>query len=233
MNKIIMQDAKSDNATCVEENVLLKIKREEYNESREERLKKQGIEIQCFQYKECTQSCYDKFRLKDLHCKHRIAIEPTPLNNEVYLYAETAFSHYGIKNRFNWSGTENKNGVEKHINIIKKMIDSDFMRPMRIIIDTKGRLWADNTHTCIQWIIREGENICLGDVPYYITDFSNKNEPVFLSIKGSGRDSVKDIKSAIACGYRIEKLVNVGYRPTDVNYQISHLCETPLIKNIT
>lgn len=158
-------------------------------------------------------------RLLDLHCKHIMNMNNH--NKDIYDAAEKAFNAQGVRNRVIWG--VNRNGtIESETAIIKKMVADNFDRPVRIFIDQFERVWADNTHSVISWIIRRGFNCTLNDIPFYMVDL-REDIPRIISVNATVHDSVKDIQMAIGCAYRIKDLIKLGYRSYDLNWSINDL----------
>lgn len=102
------------------------------------------------------------------------------------------------------------------------MANINFKRPARIIIDNRGRLWADNTHTLLSWLYRLGEDATLDMVPFYIVDV-RYSLPRIIDINNTISDSMTDIKKAIACGIRINYYNDMGWRPIEVRWTLEDL----------
>jgi len=105
---------------------------------------------------------------------------------------------------------------------IANMMECDCQRAARFVICRDGRIWADNTHWTIAYILRYGPHTVMNDIPSYLIDFRmeipyviNKGNVVF--------DSTASIKSAIACAKRIQDRVDIGWRPMSLSYTIQDL----------
>lgn len=157
----------------------------------------------------------EEIKLIDLHCKHIMKI--SLYTKHVFDSAERAFRAQNVPNRVIW-GVHRNGTEESERNIIKKMISDNFSRPVRIVIDQFGRVWADNTHTVISWVIRKGVECRLKDIPFYAVDLRETTK--IISINGTVHDSVKEIKTAIACADRIKRLIQFGYRDVGTDWKI-------------
>lgn len=158
--------------------------------------------------------------LMELQCKHIMQVSAN--TQRVFDAAEKAFQAHGIPNRIIW-GSHRGGTKESETAIIRKMAEDNFNRPARIVIDQYGRAWADNTHTVISWIMRKGPACMLSSIPFYAVVLDTV--PAIISVNGSVNDSVKEIKTAIACSDRIGRLIQCGYREKDQFWRISDLIE--------
>lgn len=51
---------------------------------------------------------------------------------------------------------------------IQRFIYDKIIRPVRIVADSEGILWADNLHSAISHVISRGDGCILADIPHYI-----------------------------------------------------------------
>lgn len=163
----------------------------------------------------------DNVRLVDLHCKHIIV--PNEKTIEVERLSKMASEMCGMRDTIKW-GVHRNGTQESEWAIINKMISDNFARPVRIFRDCYERLWADNTHSVISWVLRLGEGTPICSIPYYYVDASF-NEPIVYDVNGTLSDSLNDVRTAVACVERINTKVMCGYRPQDVVWTIKDLIE--------
>lgn len=166
-----------------------------------------GEHIISFEYSEDVE-LYKKVKetfLKKLQCKHIVYID----SDKTELLADAAKE---INYEWVMFGSHRENpSLEKEIDIIDSMISSNYTRPLRIVIDQDNRLWADNTHSTIAFMLKHGYNSRVKDVPFYIVDLRVTPYRI-VSNNGSVLDSKEDIKNAIACAERIKNYVHRGFR---------------------
>ena len=75
-------------------------------------------------------------------------------------------------------------------------------RAVRFVISKDGRIWSDNTHWTLAYLLQKGANSLVSDIPAYIIDF-RKTVPIVFDREGVVFDSIYDIKSSIASAKRI------------------------------
>ena len=95
-------------------------------------------------------------------------------------------------------------------------------RAVRFVISKDGRLWSDNTHWTLAYILEKGTEILVTDIPMYIIDF-RESFPIIYDKDGVVFDSVYDIKCAIASAKRIQERLDLGWRPSEISYTIKQL----------
>ena len=105
---------------------------------------------------------------------------------------------------------------------INNMAQSTCNRAVRFMISKDGRIWSDNTHWTLAYLLHRGDTTLVSDIPAYIIDFREKI-PTIYDKDGVVFDSIYDIKSAIASAKRIQERLDLGWRPFDVSYTIKHL----------
>lgn len=119
-------------------------------------------------------------------------------------------------------GSNHNAVISEEKNRIVNMSKSSCERPVRFVIDNLGRVWADNTHWCIAYIIKYGNDITIGDIPMYIVDFRN-HIPEIINVNNTVYDSLSHIKNAIICAKEIQNRIDQGWRDIDVSYCIKNL----------
>lgn len=105
---------------------------------------------------------------------------------------------------------------------IQNMSHSLCNRAVRLVISKDNRLWSDNTHWTLAYIVGMGSDILVADIPMYIVDF-REPYPVIYDKDGVVFDSIYDIKCAIASAKRIQDRLDLGWRPTELSYTIKCL----------
>ena len=154
-------------------------------------------------------------KIADLECKHVINFN-SPKAKIIYnLGIESGFA--GVI----WGST--RNGTEHTEKaIINQMLETNFNRPLKIVVVKNNRIWADNTHTCIAQILRHGGQVKIKEVPFYIIDLSHKH-PIIVNYNNSVLNSVREIKKAISYAYKIHERNEKGVRPNNITWNIKDL----------
>ena len=102
------------------------------------------------------------------------------------------------------------------------MSKSACFRAVRFVITRDDRIWSDNTHWALAYLIKYGMDVTIMDIPMYIIDF-REDVPTIFDKKGAVFDSLFDIKSAIASAQRIQERLDKGWRPCNLSYKIIDL----------
>lgn len=105
---------------------------------------------------------------------------------------------------------------------IVNMSKSICERAVRFVISKDSRIWSDNTHWTLAYLIKYGMDINIMSIPMYILDFRNEC-PIIFDKNGVVFDSLYDIKSAIASAKRIQERLDKGWRPNNLSYKIDDL----------
>lgn len=105
---------------------------------------------------------------------------------------------------------------------ILNMSHSICHRAVRLVISKDGRLWSDNTHWTLAYILEKGTEILVTDIPMYIIDF-RESVPTIYDKDSVVFDSIYDIKCAIASAKRIQERLDLGWRPSEFSYTIKQL----------
>lgn len=119
-------------------------------------------------------------------------------------------------------------GIHRNSNIrneffrIQNMSRSLCQRAVRFAICSDGKIWSDNTHWTLAYLLKKGANISVSEIPAYIIDFRG-NHPIVYDKNNVVFDSVSDIKSAIASAKRIQERLDLGWRPIELSYTIKQL----------
>lgn len=149
-----------------------------------------------------------------LECKH--IMELNNITKEIYDRAIIAEHQWCI------FGSHRNGTINSEKDIITKMTEITFNRPMRVVITKDNNIWADNTHSAIAYILRYGKAVCLKDVPMYIVDTRGSISKI-ISVKNTVLNSIKDIRSAIACSERLNNRLDKEYRPEHLSWKIIDL----------
>lgn len=119
-------------------------------------------------------------------------------------------------------------GFHRHATIrneyfrINNMCKSDCLRAVRFVITKDERIWSDNTHWTLAYILKYDVDVTVLDIPMYIVDFREK-APIIFDKNGAVFDSLFDIKSSIASAQRIQERIDKGWRPLNLSYKIINL----------
>ena len=105
---------------------------------------------------------------------------------------------------------------------IQNMSHSLCHRAVRFVISRDNRLWSDNTHWTLAYILEKGTEVLVSDIPMYIIDF-RESYPIIYDKAGVVFDSIYDIKCAIASAKRIQERLDLGWRPPELSYTIKQL----------
>lgn len=119
-------------------------------------------------------------------------------------------------------------GIHRNSNIqneyfrIQNMSQSTCNRAVRFVISKDGRIWSDNTHWTLAYLLQKGRNTLVSDIPAYIIDF-REIVPTIYDKEGVVFDSIYDIKNSIASAKRIQERIDLGWRPIKFSYTIKQL----------
>lgn len=153
--------------------------------------------------------------LGSLECKHVVSL------SAIKIYRLSL--HVG----YDWVvfGSHRKGSLESEKLIIDHMAnDNRFNRPMRVVYGPDGRLWADNTHTCMAYMKRYGSDTKLKEVPFYVVDV-REDIPSVISFNGSVNSSLEDISQAVECSLQIKGRIVNGIRPAELGWTIKDMSE--------
>ena len=149
--------------------------------------------------------------VRETECKHY-----TTLNEETKKYAESA-----AKVGYEWArfGSHREDTtLEDEKNRIFSMEISNVDRPVRFVITSDNKIWTDNTHWVIAYLLRKSKNAKIKDIPFYLVDFTS-NKPRIIGYNGSVIDNEEDKERAIDASLDVEKRVQDGWRK-DLPYNI-------------
>lgn len=129
---------------------------------------------------------------------------------------------YKVQYKYFIIGSHHKNfKIVSEIERINNMKNALCKRPARFVISRDGRVWADNTHWTLSFILNN-QSACIKDVPSYVIDFRNKI-PSIIDINHSVYDSLSCILNAIECAYAIQDRLDNGWRPISIKFSINDL----------
>lgn len=155
-----------------------------------------------------------KTKVFELESKHVIEI-----NDDTKIFEE-------LGEKVGWTntvlGSHRNSPIKAEGEMIFSMADTVPFRPVKVVITRDGRFWADNTHHAVAGLIRAEYAGYVEDIPVYIVDFRT-DVPTIYDIEGSVRDSVHDIRHAIASAKKIQDRVDLGWRPCEYSYTIGDL----------
>lgn len=105
--------------------------------------------------------------VRDMQCKH-----VRRLHSDKAKALLAASEQIGYRECI-WScgeGYGNNAELNRTVNLsrIQRFIYDQIIRPVRIVEDEKGILWADNLHSIIAHVITRGDDCILGEIPYYL-----------------------------------------------------------------
>lgn len=110
---------------------------------------------------------------------------------------------------------------------IRNMSLTPCLRAVRIVLTSDGKIWSDNTHWTIAYMLRYGSDTQLRKIPFYVVDFSN-NIPIVIDYKYTLYDSMTEIRNAVRAAKNIQDRVNAGWRNNKLSYTIRELAEALL-----
>ena len=161
---------------------------------------------------EFTEEIIDEFflntKILNTQCKHYI----NDMNNQNLAYlAEKVNYRYAV------FGSHRKSNFTAEKSRIINMKNSSCERAVRFVIDKNSRVWSDNTHWSIAYILKYGPNITLKDIPCYIVDF-RENSTKIININNTVFDSIDCIKTAINNAMLIQQRLDCGWRDKNISY---------------
>lgn len=105
---------------------------------------------------------------------------------------------------------------------IKNMSSTSCLRAIRIVLTSDGKIWSDNTHWTIAYMLRYGLDIQLRDIPFYVVDFCH-DIPVVIDYNYTLFDSITEVRNAVRAAKNIQDRVNAGWRNNNLSYTIKEL----------
>ena len=145
-----------------------------------------------------------KTKLLDLECKH---IPCKKESNEI-IYSNSIEIGYQY---IIFGSHRNNYNLFDEIKRINNMATSTCERAARIVITKDGKIWSDNTHWTIAYIIKYGENTTLRNIPMYIVDLRPAH-PLVINCENTLFENISDIYSAVSASLEIQKRIDKGWR---------------------
>lgn len=157
---------------------------------------------------------YLSTKLKDVESKH-VAF----FNSKTKIFFE-------LSKKANYNNTilgiHRNATIQNEYSRIKNMSESTCFRAVRFVITRDDRIWSDNTHWTLAYLLKYGMDVTIMNIPMYIVDF-RQDTPIIFDKDSTVFDSLFDIKSAIASAQRIQERLDRGWRPCNFSYKIIDL----------
>lgn len=153
--------------------------------------------------------------IKDAECKH-IAIS-TPEQIASVFELKAAFVNYD----YCYMSLKNNYNVKDNQKYVYRMADVPNFRPAKYIIDKTTRIWADNTHTSLSIMVRNGIAASINSSDFYFVDLREGNnifQPSYLPIL-SDTAYFKIINNSL----KLQKRIDEGWRPLSLSYTMERL----------
>lgn len=145
------------------------------------------------------------------------------------------YNEYDNAGEFGYSRYLTEDEQEKYLPIFKQIFSDvraddlravDFLRIVVCKYDFSNTytVWIDNLHSSIKYIRKYGINVKLRDVPFYVVDISDYNNPTINGYNCSLRENYEDILGAISCAYKrfrrsnSKELIEIRYTLGDFLY---------------
>lgn len=158
---------------------------------------------------------YSNMLIKDTECKH-IAIN-TPIKTakifqEKALMVNYEYCFMSLKNNYNIMDNQ------EYVRCMAKMPN---FRPAKYIIDKSGRIWADNTHTSLSIMVRNGISAPIKSADYFFVDLRDNYfifQPDHLPILSN-----KIYSNIILNALKLQQRIDNGWRPVFLSYTMENL----------
>lgn len=108
------------------------------------------------------------------------------------------------------------------IDRIKNMSLTPCLRAVRIVLTSDGKIWSDNTHWTVAYMLRYGPNALLREIPFYVVDFCH-DIPIVIDYNYTLFDSITEIGNAVRAAKNIQDRVDAGWRSNKLSYTIEEL----------
>lgn len=158
---------------------------------------------------------YSNKLIKDTECKH-IAIN-TPINI-ANIYQEKASM---VNYEYCFMSLKNNYNIKDNREYVRSMAKIPNFRPAKYVIDKNGRIWADNTHTSLSIMVRNGFLASIKSADFFFVDLRDKNiifQPQHLPIL-SNEIYFQIVFNALKLQQRIDN----GWRPVSLSYTLENL----------
>lgn len=156
-----------------------------------------------------------KTLIKNVECKHIELNTPLPIA-KIFEQKSTSvnypFCYMSLKDNYN---------IIENQNYVRNMANIPNFRPAKYIIDKNGRIWADNTHTSLSIMIRNGFFAPINSADYYFVDLRKGItifQPSHLPILNEAIYNKIVINSL-----KLQKRLNEGWRPLSLSYTLENL----------
>lgn len=160
--------------------------------------------------------------LKKLEAKHIPYINnKTNILHANAVHAGYTYDVFGSHRSY----TELPDEVER----IKNMSFTPCLRAVRIVLTTDGKIWSDNTHWTIAYMLKYGWNTQLKEIPFYIVDFCH-DIPTVIDYNHTLFDSITEIRNAVKAAQNIQERIGFGWRAGNLSYKIEELATAILGK---
>lgn len=96
----------------------------------------------------------------------------------------------------------------------------EVLRPIKVIIGSDGRLWADNTHWSLAWMVRKGVMVPLDEVDHYAIDVRG-----VVAVVHDPPSSLIDasLVTAVDNALRLRSMLLAGFRPHPLSLTLEDL----------
>lgn len=119
-------------------------------------------------------------------------------------------------------GTHQGLSQDEDIARVRRMARAVEVRPLKIVLTSDGRAWADNTHWALAAMVRHGMGVLVRDTPHYLVDVS-VGRPRVIG-KPAGLEGPA-LERAILNALRVEQRVSRGWRPLGCEFLMRDLFE--------
>lgn len=158
---------------------------------------------------------YSNKLIKDTECKH-IAIN-TPINIANIFQEKAAMVNY----EYCFMSLKNNYNVKDNHEYVLSMAKAPNFRPAKYVIDKSGRIWADNTHTSLSIMVRDGFFTPIKSADYFFVDLRVENiifQPQHLPILSN-----KIYSQIIFNALKLQQRIDNGWRPISLSYTLENL----------
>jgi len=173
-----------------------------------------------------------EMQLLDLESKH-VALADSKRKTELIKLGEQVGYNYVLwgTHRGKWINDDTR--LRYELDRVESMVNYPSIRPIRIVICSNGKVFADNSHWALASAKKFGCDVKLKQIPFYIVDFTNPI-PNIINNNGSVIQNEIDIMRTINAAGKIEQRVLNGWRINDT-YSMrdlhNELQEWQIIKN--
>lgn len=151
----------------------------------------------------------------DLETKH-VAYDSTQKNKDIIKQGKDVGYDYVLFGTHRGKWKDDNERLSFEVERIKSMTYSTESRPIKVVIGSSGKIFIDNTHWALAYVLRYGKDVKLNQVPFYIVDF-RQNIPQIIDIKNSVIKNDVDITRAVNSAGKIEQRVQKGWRKNNTS----------------